>query len=123
MDLFNLLYQIIIAFSFGGVNALTISMIKVKGVEQGFLDALLGPLKKSIFIVSIIAFVLNIYLFGMNNLMFLILVFILNTIIFGIYLGNKWKIPTSNQVKIIQGSGMLSLILWYAIIILNFLSL
>jgi hypothetical protein len=123
MDLLNLIYQLTIAFCFGGINSLIISMIKSKGIEQNFLDALLNPLKKSIFVVSLIALILNVYLIGTGNVTFLILIYIANTCIFGIYLGNKWKMPSVNQVKIMQVSGMVSLILWYIIIILNFLSL
>ena len=117
----DIIYNLFIAFSFGATNALFISLASSKGVEQGFLDALLGNLKKAVFSASVIAFIMSIYLTGFGLVSELILLIILNTVIIGIYFGKKWKIPTKKQLYTMQISGLFSLILWYAVAIIIFL--
>jgi len=118
--MFNILYNLLVAFGFGATNALIISLASSKGIEQGFLDALLGNLKKVIFLISIIVFFMGIYLSGFSLTSTLILIVIINTIIFGIYFGRKWRIPTNTQLTILQLSGFVSLVLWYGVAILTF---
>lgn len=117
----NVIFKLTIAFCFGATNALIIALASSKGNEAGYLDSLLGNVKKAIFFVGIIAFGLSIYLTNTYNITpILITIILINTIIFGIYFGAKWKIPTSSQTLTLMISGLVSLVIWYIIIILIF---
>ena len=122
VNIIFIIYQLAIAFSFGSVNAITICLITSKGIQQGFLDSLFNPLKRILIALSFLIIILSFYIKS-NIILYLITAYLINTIIFGIYLAKKWGTPEPNQMKILQASAMLSLILWYFIIVLNFLSL
>ena len=110
------LFKISVAFCFGGTNALIIAMASSKGTEAGFLDSLLGNVKKSLLIITIIALSLNLFIYqALNSISILILLILGNTFLFGIYYGKKWKIPTKTQTLILSLSGFVSLVIWYII--------
>ncbi|OGI14443.1 hypothetical protein A3K63_04855 [Candidatus Micrarchaeota archaeon RBG_16_49_10] len=119
VQLLNLLYQICLAFCFGGTNALVISLMFAKGTEQGYLSSLFNPLKKALFLVLLIALGLNIYLLRINTTLFILSAILVNTIVGGIILEKRWKVPTPNQIKIMSLSGFVSLLLWYVVLILG----
>ncbi|MDD5086716.1 MAG: hypothetical protein PHV16_03095 [Candidatus Nanoarchaeia archaeon] len=122
MALENLIFNIVVAFCFGATNALIIALASSKGTEAGYLNSLLGDVKKAIFLVSIIALGFAVYIKGITDLIpILILIILINTIIFGIYFGKKWKIPTNAQTLTMTISGIVSLLIWYVITVLTFI--
>lgn len=117
----QILYQLVLGFCFGSLNALMISLISSKGIQQGFLDSLFKPLKKSILLISVAGLILNIYLNGLGIITYLMMIYLVNTLIFSVYFGKRWSIPEPKQLIILQISSMTSLVLWYAIMTVNFL--